>query len=391
MTAPSRVSYRHFLYLTATRPLLLASQSLTPRHDYMAQVVQTDAPAPVDVSYQDESSTYNGRGPLDAGDLVVALGNFLPYRYQAANRRWEFLWQDHAKPTGFSDPATYNKMMMWSPTQQCYEMAAPTLTRLQLDLRRRGESLLTTEWLARELETITRPATPPVPDPAVRQKIVRNHQWGVRYSGDAFNWSPLDGVIRTTLNIPQFREAVFSMRGAGVSWDEISQRQIAPMLSVYMLVNSDWVDHLFGQANELYLEVGGGSDFNLRCRGKKSAQDPFTLDGSRMIVKADFTLTGSYAPDEPATFSTTVTAAPAPTTTRFGVAAGTGSLFEAGDTIAIGGDESVVTAIATDRLTISPALSTAPSTGDVVTRLPAWPRHRYASFALANTPHSSLT
>ena len=391
MAAPSRVSYRHFLYPTATRAVLLASQSMTPRHDYMAQIVQTDAPAPADVTFQDESTMYNGAGSVDLGDLVMALGNWLPYRYTATGQKWDFLWQDDAAPTTYSAPVTYNKMMMWSATQQCYEMEEPTLTRLQLDLRRRGESTMTTEWLAQDLQKITRPANPPTPNPVTKQKIVRNHQWQVEHSEDAFNFTQLEGVVRATFDVPSFREGVFTMSGTGASWDDIADGQVTPMVSVYMLVNSDWADNVFGRTNEQYLRITGSNDFTLLAHGKKSAQDPFTLDGNKMVVKADFTLVGTYAPGEPALFSSLVVATPTPTTTRFSVTPGGGALFAVGDTIDVDGDETVITTLVTDRITVSPALSSAPSTNNVVTRLPAWPQHRWASFEIANTPHTTLT
>ena len=178
-------------------------------------------------------------------------------------------------------------------------MDEPTLTRLQLDLRRRGESTMTTEWLAQDLQKITRPATPPTPNPVTKQKIVRNHQWQVEHSEDAFNYTQLEGVVRATFDVPSFREGVFTMSGTGASWDDIADGQITPMVSVYMLVNSDWADNVFGRTNEQYLRITGSNDFTLLAHGKKSAQDPFTLDGNKMIVKADFTLVGTYAPGEP--------------------------------------------------------------------------------------------
>ena len=391
MAAPSRVSYRHFLYPAANRAVLLASQAMTPKQSYQAQVVQTDAPAPVDATFQSEETMYDGRGPLDIGDLVMALGNFLPQRYTAASKTWDFLWEDNAKPTGWNDPQAYNKMQMYSRNQQCYEMGTPTLQRLQLDFRRQGESLMTSTWLAQALKKIARPTSAPTPNPVTQQKIIRNHQWKVEHSANAHGWSTLAGVIRTTFNIPNFREGVYSMTGSDASWDEIAQTQVAPMISVYMLVNFDWADDIFGQDVDQYLRISGGSDFTLTAHGKKSNQDPFTLDGSKKIVKADFTLTATYAPGEPESFTSAVVASPNPTTTRFSVTPGDGTLFAVDDTIDVDGEEATISAISTDRITLSSALMPAPTAGDAVTRLPAWPRHRWASFQIKNTPHTSLT
>ena len=378
------------MFPSATRAVLLASQAMTPKQSFRARVVQTDAPAPNDVAFQSEDTMYDGTGPVDIGDLVMALGNFLPYRYTAASRSWDFVWQDNANPTGFSDAATFNKMMMYSREQQCYEMGRPTLQRLQMDFRRNGDSMLTSSWLAQDLKKITRPAAP-TPNPVTRQKIVRSHQWRVEHSADAISWSTLPGTIRATFDLPQFREGVFSLTGADASWDEIVQMQVAPMISVYMMVNSTWADDIFGQDVGRFLRITGGSDFTLTAQTKKSNQDPFTLDSSKLIVKVDFPLVATYAPGEPASFTSAVVATPTPTTTAFSVTAGTGTIFKVGDTVDVDGDASTISAIATDRITVSPALASVPSTSDVVTRVPAWPRHRWATFRVANTPHTTLT
>ena len=214
MAAPSRVSYRHFLFPAASRAVLLASQAMTPKQSFRARVVQTDAPAATDVAFQSEDTMYDGTGPVDIGDLVMALGNFLPYRYTSSSRAWDFVWEDNATPSGYTDPATYNKMMMYSRDQQCYEMGTPTLQRLQMDFRRNGDSMLTSSWLAQDLKKITRP-TAPTPDPVTRQKIVRSHQWQVEHSEDANSWSTLPGTIRATFDVPNFREGVFTLTGSG--------------------------------------------------------------------------------------------------------------------------------------------------------------------------------
>ena len=182
--------------------------------------------------------------------------------------------------------------------------------------------MLTSSWLAQELKKITRPATAPVPDPVTTQKIVRSHQWRVEHSADATTWATLPGTIRATFDVPNFREGVFSLTGTDASWDEIVQTQVAPMISVYMLVNSTWAGDIFGQDVARYLRITGGSDFTLTAQTKKSNQDPFTLDSSKLIVKVDFPLVATYGP---------------------GAA-------------------------------VSP-----------------WPKYRWASFKLANTPHSTLT
>ena len=57
-----------------------------------------------------KATMYNGAGSVDLGDLVMALGNWLPYRYTATGRKWDFLWQDDAAPTTYSAPATFDKM-----------------------------------------------------------------------------------------------------------------------------------------------------------------------------------------------------------------------------------------------------------------------------------------
>ena len=64
--------------------------------------------------------------------------------------------------------------------------------------------------------------------------------------------------------------------------------------------------------------------------------------------------------------TTQVTSATAPTTTQFSVTAGSGARFPAGSSIKINGQIVQITARATDLLTVSPALTAAPVSGDTV-------------------------
>lgn len=64
--------------------------------------------------------------------------------------------------------------------------------------------------------------------------------------------------------------------------------------------------------------------------------------------------------------ASTVQASPSPTTTTFSVEAGKGARYLAGNNITINGTARVVESVATDAITISVALSGAPSAGQVV-------------------------
>ena len=87
--------------------------------------------------------------------------------------------------------------------------------------------------------------------------------------------------------------------------------------------------------------------------------------------------------------SSTVQAAPAPTTTTFSVAAGLGASFVVGRAITVGTNSPVVIqSIATDALTVSPALPSAPSSGAAVTMTTGYPLTGAKALALTDTMKS---
>lgn len=374
MAAVSRVSYRHLMRLTATGNYrLMASQSMMPNQTYNSRPVQTDGPAPVDTVFQDEDVVYRSTGPADIGDMVLMLANWLPHNYTAGTQLWEFAWQDKPKPATWDDPASYATMLAYSRTDQNYTMATPTLQRWMLDLRRRGQATMSSEWLCQDLQTVTRPSPEPTPNPVPRGQIIAGNQWAVRYSADGANFTAFPGCIRCMVDIPNFLEGVYSMTGSGASFNDTAINQIIPKFSVYTLMDSTWVSQIFPRSQEQYFELDGGGDFTLRCHAKKDTQQIFQLDGAKQLVQADFVMIGYFGGQSAAAASTTISgvtsstvqASPTPTTTTFTLASASG--FAVGDVIDVDGEEATISAITSNAITVSPALSAAPSASDTVT------------------------
>ena len=404
MTVPTQASYKHFLYPTSSgSPKLMASTSLLPSQDYAAEVVQSNAGHPVDVVFQHEAAVYDGVGAVDLGDMLFAFANFLPHSYMdmdtelGIDRKFTFPWEDAATRAGYTDPLKYARMLMYSDTYQCYQMDAPTLESMRVELRRQGESRLLTRWLTQDVKKVATPATEPAPDPPAEVKVIGNSDWQVSYSTDTLGWESLSGVIRATLDVPRFREGVYTFEGGSSSWSDIAQIRSAPMVTLDMLTNANFADNVFGQANELYIELGGGTDFRLRCHAKKSDQRLFKLDNDNLIASVDMTLVGIWAPNEPTEFtakilgSATTPTGPDPTATTFSVGAAEAYKFAAGDIVYMQETTKEVASIdATGLITLKEALGYAPSPGNEVTRLPAWPRNRYAEIIIGNTPHTGI-
>jgi hypothetical protein len=82
------------------------------------------------------------------------------------------------------------------------------------------------------------------------------------------------------------------------------------------------------------------------------------------------------APGSAATYSaatSTVQASPSPTTTTFSVATGAGANFAVGRVVTVGTQQSVISAISTDAITVSPAFLSAPTSGQTVTQYTGYP------------------
>lgn len=394
MTTPQS-SYRHFLYPTgAGAPKLLASASLKPSQAYAGQVVQSNAGYPVDVVPQHEAAAYDGQGAVDLGDLLFALANFLPHKYTTGNRQFSFLWEDGPRRDGYSAAVEYDHMLMYPASGQCYRVDVPTLESMRIELRQQGQSQLTTRWLTKQMRTVSRPATAPQPSPNAQTKTVANNAWQVRYSNDAMNWMALPDVIRAAFDAPRFREGVYTLDGTDSSWSSIAQVPSAPAVTIEMLTNNTFVSSLFGQANELFIELNAGADFRLRCRAKKSAQRLFGLDNGTLMASIDMALIGMWAANAPTEFVGTIIGPPnaqAPTRNSFTILADHVSRFSAGDKIGITEMERTIASIDADgRITLSEDLPAPPPVNDEIMILPAWVRNRYAEILISNTPHSSI-
>jgi hypothetical protein len=106
--------------------------------------------------------------------------------------------------------------------------------------------------------------------------------------------------------------------------------------------------------------VGGDSSAQILNRAKRPATGAYALTVPALAIIY------SGASDLAAGFSTTVQASPTPTTTAFAVGASLGANFPVGCNIKVGGQQTKVTAVATDTLTVSPALSGAPAAATAV-------------------------
>ena len=395
MTAPTQASYKHFLYPTAAgSPKLLASASLLPSQDYAAEVVQSNAGYPGDVAFQHEAAIYEGQGDVDLGDLLFAFANFLPHKYTSASQQFSFLWEGGPVRDGYSAAPEYDRMLMYSATAPCYRMDAPTLESMRIELRRQGQSQLTTRWLTKQVQPVPTPATAPGPSPSPLADIVANNAWQVRYSSDAISWTTLSDVNRAALDLPRFRQGVYTLDGTGSSWSQIAQIPSEPIFTFDMLANRTFVDSIFGQANELFIELNGGADFRLRCRAKKSDQRLFNLDNGNLMASVDMALIGMWAANAPTELIGTIIGPPdamAPTQNSFTILADQVDRFAAGDRISISEVERTIASIdANGKFTLTEDLSFPPPLDDEIMLLPAWVRNRYAEILISNTPHISI-
>ncbi|MXZ20282.1 MAG: hypothetical protein F4Y84_06700 [Caldilineaceae bacterium SB0665_bin_25] len=302
MAAPTSASYRHFLYVTSGRAVLPASAALTPSVDYRARRVVNNAPIPVGVSRQRESSMFSMAGAIDGGDLALALANWLPHRYSVRgsgiNERtgFIFLLQDGDAPAGFTAPQQYDRVLSWSQEQPVLEARQPTLESLRMEFRRQGDMMLTSSWFAQnQREVDPRPADP-APSPAPRPRFVEGANWAVRASRDGSSFTEVDGVLRATVAFPRFREPVYR-GGDGESWGEITDSFASePVITLALLSDQDYIDGYFRQGDRPYfIEIDGGDYLRMRFQTEFMNKRPWGSEGNALMVDAAFCLVGQYS------------------------------------------------------------------------------------------------
>ena len=304
MAAPTSASYRHFLNLTASRAVLPASGVMTPSVDYQTRRVMNNAPVPVGVSPQRESSMFSLAGAIDAGDLALALANWLPYRYTAKDTLTStddlagliFLWQDGDAPTGFTAPKTYDSVLSWSQEQPILKADQPTLESLKIEFRRQGDMTLTSSWFAKnQVEVSTRPADP-IPSPAPSPQFVVGGGWEVSVSRDGSTFTPVTGVLRATVDIPRFREPVYR-GGDGASWGEVTDSMAhEPMITLALLADQSYIDSYFTQGDTpYYIEIDAGSDMRMRFQTEFQNKTPWGSEGSALMADIAFCVVGQYS------------------------------------------------------------------------------------------------
>ena len=276
MAAISRSDYRHFLYMNATTPRYLATQSWTPGTTWEKSVYSGTARYPIGTSFQTESATLRTEGPIDLGDMTYIFASIFPHRL--AGTKWDFHWKETeaGTPAGYNPPAQYDKYLMYSRRAQCYEVASPIANSLTLTMRRQGESMMSVDWIGKAFNPVFTPTSTPTPSPVVTEKIIDNIEWRFRYVKGTANIDPnqlavLGNVMEVEIMFPNLVEPLYTWGGSDFSWEDVAFRQTEPTLKVTMHADSEWVP-LYDRIDDFLLEVSTvNSNFVFQMRGQTNS------------------------------------------------------------------------------------------------------------------------
>ena len=276
---PSSSAYQYVIYPAAGDPRFLQTAMWTPsrRYDSQQHPVSGSYYASA-VTHQREHAEFACEAAVDLGDLVFALAGL--YQHNFSGGDWTFAEYAGLIDSSMDERHTYDRILEYNyegalsgPT---YQAAEPTLNSLELMTTRGGNSAMRQQWLTKELEAITQPAT--APDWPTRDvNVVRNSEFRTRISaGRLGELTEPDSVLSSRITYSELVRLVWAENQSDRGWTRTVKRKIQPMIEIMFEADDSYLDYTDPDAT-IFLEVAAtDGDFSWihRCRPVLIPQGP---------------------------------------------------------------------------------------------------------------------